>query len=63
MSLKDSCSILPSITNYAATGQQYTNHNANRLLSSSDHDNDNDNAQTTMLARDIIGLIIWSSSW
>ena len=62
MSLKDSCSILPSITNYAATGQQYTNHNANRLLSSSDHDddhdNDNDNAQTTMLARDIIGLII-----
>jgi len=32
MSLKDSCSILPSITNYAATGQQYTNHNANRAF-------------------------------
>lgn len=32
MSLKDSCSILPSITNYAANGQQYTNHNANRAF-------------------------------
>jgi len=32
MSLKDSCSILPSITSYAANGQQYTNHNANRAF-------------------------------
>jgi RNA-binding protein Musashi len=32
MSLKDSCSILPSITSYAANAQQYTNHNANRAF-------------------------------